>query len=488
MATEKQVYREKQVLLGEYFTQVTPREFYDDIFPDDDLERVGHPEDHKANMIIAYRMEYEDKDGKRKVGMKNEIVFAGKDGLAKADKCSFALCSLCTYSGRRRTAKNSYRCYGFCFDLDGVGREELLAFIAGVHAGIIPCPQYVVNSGHGLHLYYLFQQPIPLYPGVRDHLQRLKHALTWVVWTNETSQYKSTPSKDVRDYLGIYQNFRMPGSCSKIGSGNAKTRYLVTAFRWTTYAGARTTITELNRYVPEAYRAPEDPDYSSWDYEHLSIDEAQRLYPDWYQKRIVERQPPGQWVSNRRLYDWWLRKIQARPSSEPIFTASGAVRVEEATDYNAGARDGTRYHCICVLFAMAIKCNVPYEEVMADALGLVEAFDALTIKPDNAFTSADVLAASKFYKRSYARLSINAIEVKTKIRIQRRQKPKRSQEEHLKRARILRAGLGSYDSVGRPDKAAIVRGWREEHPDGTKAACERETGLSRHTVLKWWEA
>ena len=220
----------------------------------------------------------------------------------------------------------------------------------------------------------------------------------------------------------------------------------------------------------------------------MSIDEAQRLYPDWYQKRIVERQPPGQWVSNRRLYDWWLRKIQARPSSEPIFTASGAVRVEEATDYNAGARDGTRYHCICVLFAMAIKCNVPYEEVMADALGLVEAFDALTIKPDNAFTSADVLAASKFYKRSYARLSINAIEVKTKIRIQRRQKPKRSQEEHLKRARILRAGLGSYDSVGRPDKAAIVRGWREEHPDGTKAACERETGLSRHTVLKWWEA
>ena len=30
--------------------------------------------------------------------------------------------------------------------------------------------------------------------------------------------------------------------------------------------------------------------------------------------------------------------------------------------------------------------------------------------------------------------------------------------------------------------------WRQLHPDGKKIECERETGLSRHTVLKWWEA
>ena len=480
-------YKDKQAVLSEHLTVVTPREFYDDIFPDDDIERVGHPEDHKPNMIIAYHTEYEDKIGKKKIGMKNEIVFAGKEGLAKADKCTFALCSLCTYSGRRRTASNAFKCYGFCFDLDGVGREECLTFIMGVQGKIIPCPQYIVNSGHGLHIYYLFQNPIPLYPGVRDHLQRLKHALTWCIWTNETSKFKSSPSKDVRDYLGIYQNYRMPGSCSKIGQGKARTKYLVTAYRWNTYAGARITLTDLNQYVPEEYRVPENPDYSSWDYEHLSIDEAQRLYPEWYEKRILKKQPPGQWVANRKLYDWWLRKIQARPSSVPVFTSSGSVRVEEANDYNSGARDGTRYHCICVLFAMAVKCNVPFDEVMADALSLVEPFDALTVKPDNAFTEKDVMSAGKFYKRSYARLSINAIEVKTKIRIQRRQAPKRTQEEHLKRARVLRAGLGSYENVGRPDKAAVVKAWREAHPNGTKAACERETGLSRHTIIKWWE-
>lgn len=39
---------------------------------------------------------------------------------------------------------------------------------------------------------------------------------------------------------------------------------------------------------------------------------------------------------------------------------------------------------------------------------------------------------------------------------------------------------------GRPDKAKIVEEWRESNPLGTKAECERDTGLSRHTVLKWW--
>lgn len=29
--------------------------------------------------------------------------------------------------------------------------------------------------------------------------------------------------------------------------------------------------------------------------------------------------------------------------------------------------------------------------------------------------------------------------------------------------------------------------WQKCHPEGTKAECERELKLSRHTVLKWWD-
>lgn len=39
----------------------------------------------------------------------------------------------------------------------------------------------------------------------------------------------------------------------------------------------------------------------------------------------------------------------------------------------------------------------------------------------------------------------------------------------------------------RTTAVAAVREWRENHPDGTKAACNRDTGLNPKTIRKWWE-
>ena len=40
---------------------------------------------------------------------------------------------------------------------------------------------------------------------------------------------------------------------------------------------------------------------------------------------------------------------------------------------------------------------------------------------------------------------------------------------------------------GRPPKREVVQEWRARHPDGRKIDCEKDTGLSRHTVLRWWD-
>lgn len=455
-------YKAKQQILSEYLTEVTPKEFYDDIFPDEDLERPGHADDRRANMIITYSV----KSANGKASFRNEVVFAGKEGLKHADRSVFALCGLCTFSGRRRTAKNAYKCYGFAFDLDGVGKEECETFLLGVEIKKLPCPQYIVNSGHGLHLYYLFPQPVPLYPSVRDYLQRLKTALTRVVWTNETSYIKSRPDKDMRDYLGIYQNMRMPGSCSKIGRGKARDKYLVTAYRYNTYEGARSSLSYLNQWVPESARVPDSADYSEWDADRLTLDQAREEYPEWYQKRIVEKKPPGQWVFDRGLYDSWIRRIKEQ------------------------ARDGTRYNCIAVLFIDAIKCHIPFDEVMKDALSLVEPFNERTVKPDNEFTVDDVQAASKYYKRSFARYPICAIEAKTHIMLPRTKRNGRTQAVHMQIISSTRDILhpdGSWrEGNGRKPKQEIIAKWRAEHPTGRKADCIRDTGLSKPTVYKWW--
>ena len=40
-------------------------------------------------------------------------------------------------------------------------------------------------------------------------------------------------------------------------------------------------------------------------------------------------------------------------------------------------------------------------------------------------------------------------------------------------------------SVQKP-KEDVVKQWRAEHPNGKKAECIRDTGLSKPTVYKWW--
>ena len=50
--------------------------------------------------------------------------------------------------------------------------------------------------------------------------------------------------------------------------------------------------------------------------------------------------------------------------------------------------------------------------------------------------------------------------------------------------------LGEEVKEGRPKGSGTAKKkvlqWRMKHPDGLKIDCERETGLSRHTILKWW--
>ena len=40
---------------------------------------------------------------------------------------------------------------------------------------------------------------------------------------------------------------------------------------------------------------------------------------------------------------------------------------------------------------------------------------------------------------------------------------------------------------GRPNAEQIVLEWQEKHPEGKKADCIRDTGLSKPTVYRWWK-
>lgn len=67
------------------------------------------------------------------------------------------------------------------------------------------------------------------------------------------------------------------------------------------------------------------------------------------------------------------------------------------------------------------------------------------------------------------------------------------QREHLEEARMLRdlrmkrQGRVWWDGGGRPTAQAMVFEWRQQHPEGRKADCHRDTGLDPKTIRKWWD-
>ena len=199
--------------------------------------------------------------------------------------------------------------------------------------------------------------------------------------------------------------------------------------------------------------------------ELLTFEEAKKKYPNWIPSKSGKSE---RWICKKDLYNWWLEQIKQK------------------------AVVGGRYYAILALASYGSKCNVPIEQVRKDALELLPYLESLTNDELNHFTK-DIEDALRFlradkknvtYKLTRARIS-----ELTKIDIPKNKRNGRKQIVHVEYMNLnkkFRNMQGECTLGGRPDKQRIVEEWRKEHPDGKKIDCERETGLSRHTVLKWW--
>lgn len=423
------------------FREVDPITFYRDIFPVGSFEQKGVYVDGQYNGI-AVAVGVGDKRTKRYTVTDELNVIRS---LCASDE--FCIMSPISYAGKARTSVNARFLYALAIDLDGISTLKnwdflLEQFEMGLkwHYFIwgLPTPTYLVSSGTGLHLYYVFEKPIPLFKNVVKQLEVLKRQLTWQAWT----QGASTLSDNVQ-YESLFQGFRMVGTITKKGTR-------ARAFRF----GQKTTIEELNLYVPDEYQVT-DYVYKS----DLRLSKAQELYPEWYQKRIVEHQPRGSWHCKRDLYEWWKRKL---------------TQVEQ----------GHRYWCIMTLATYAVKCGISKEELEKDAYGLIP---FMNTRGDE-FTEDDVMHALEAFTESYITYPIKTIVNRTGIPIEKNKRNWRKQDKHLQGARAIRDinNENWREGNGRKPKTKIVEEWRKQHPNGKKIDCHRETGLSRVTIDKWW--
>lgn len=447
---ELQDYYQCAELLENISEEVNGEDFYRYIFPDNENAGQLHTDFSRPNAIYLYK---DEKDSGTQRRLRRRIMLNDKwaqDYRNYIEQNEMTLCSGLTYRGRNNKLQNAQNMNALIFDLDGVGLAELRRVLertegSGSIYRSIPKPTFIILSGRGLHLYYVLNEPIALYPNIKLQLKALKYDLTFRIW-----EYKGTSKLESIQYQSIGQGFRM------VGSINNKYGNPVRAFQ----IGDRVTLDYLNSYATK----PENRVDLTRPFKPSRIDRAtaKELYPDWYEKVIVQGKRP-KWKIKADLYEWWQRQITQ-------------------------IKGGHRYFFLMCLVIYACKCDIPKDKLKED---LQKCFDILrTYHHENELTQEDVNSALECYSRDYYNFTISDIELLTDIRIERNKRNGRKQKAHLQRARAVQridypTGDWRYKA---PNKQQIVLEWQRAHPDGKKIECERDTGLSRHTVLRWWNS
>jgi hypothetical protein len=350
--------------------------------------------------------------------------------------------------------------FALVFDLEGVGFREIDNLFYRFKKDpkrprTLPQPTYIVLSGNGLHLYYVFDTPVDLYPNIKIQMKQLKYDLVFRIW-----EYKATSQQKKIQYQSINQGFRM------VGSINERYGTEVMAFR----VGKRVSLDYINQYVRSENRVDENKPFRP---SKMTRPEAKKKYPEWYERVVVNGDKrPKKWdIAGQKghngdeLYNWWCRRV---------------------TDGRLAG--GHRYYFLMCMAIYACKCDIPKKRLRKD---MQEAFEILKeLKHDNELTQADVQSALEAYSKEYYNFTIDDIEHLTDMRIERNRRNGRTQKEHIEIMNVIRDVVypnGSWRGH-RPSARQRVFDYRNLNPEAKKADCIRDTGLSKPTVYKWWDS
>lgn len=447
IVNKKENYKEVEDILRFHYRDVEGEEFYKYIFPHNQNEGELSNNFSKPNSIYLYK-DPKDEGTDRKLRRRIMLNDTWEDDYKEyVENNPMTLCSGLAYRGRTNRLEHAQQMNALVFDLDSVGKNELRNLFSRIGKKpalrTLPQPTFIVMSGTGLHIYYVFEEPIDLYPNIKLQLKALKYDLIFRMW-----DYGGTTQEKQIQYQSINQGFRM------VGSKNDKYDLPVKAFK----TGDKITLDYINQYADEERNKVDvNKPFRPTQY---TKEEAKEKFPEWYQRVVVEgNKRAKRWDIKRDLYDWWLRQSYR-------------------------AKGGHRYYFLMVMSIYAVKCNIPKRELKKD---MYKVFDDLKeVEHNHPLEEKDIWSALETYDRQYYNFTINDIVKLTDIHIEKNKRNYRTQEIHLERARAVQEiDYPNGEWRGKKSKEKVVKDYIKNNPKDNPTEISRKLGISRSTVYKY---
>ena len=417
-------YEEKNMVLAAYGEEVSPYTLYEDIFGDTEqtipVVFIDEGEEHTTKHIVPMSID----EAMEQCEDRNDMLMGG-----------------CTYFNNWISKKSAKDIYAFIIDMDNVYSGTLLNALqndwATANDEPLPMPTYIVNSGTGLHLYFVLEEPIPNYHISTENLDKLYRALALQQTTKRVYLHRQV------QWFG--QHFRMAGGMNKYNWKN-------TVFR----VGEKWDIDELGKQV------------GLKDVHFIRYGEKRTQKPTNKSKGKAKKPKRKGWRTNRAFYDYTLKNCRDK------------------------TKEGNRYTSMCALSVIAWKCNVPQEELEKDLLSLIPDYNKGATRQ---IKEKEIYSAMKMYNEKAMLTQRESLENWQGWEFKPIKRNGRTQEQHIKIMNAIRDiehPDGTWrNKEGRPKGSSqqkkLVEAWQEIHPDGKKADCIRDTGLSKPTVYRWWK-
>lgn len=269
--------------------------------------------------------------------------------------------------------------YAFVVDLDAMSPISLRIFLKYSLSGLELKPNFIVNSGSGLHLYYVLKEPFQVY---KKYLSKLKDI-------NSSLQTTFCKSKNlyVLDRHSIIQPYRMVGSLTK--SGERVFAYIVEKKHYD--------ISELAKFTK------------------VNLLASKTVRKVGSVKQMVKG------------------KVEVFPNAKTKFYDYMGARIFNEVDY------GTRYMSMFALAVVAWKSRIPKSRLEEDLKDLQEFWNESRVYKQR-ISDSEITKAIKGYNPKSTLVTSRQLEEWTGFQFNRIKRNGRKRAEHLKIVHLKRRG------------------------------------------------